>query len=283
MRIRSVAAALLMLTAMVAAPAPAAAAVDGRWAQPGPYAVSVQIRAAHTLYYPTRMDGRHPVVVWGNGTFAWPGIYGDLLRHLASHGIIVAAANTSWAGTGVEMRAGIDLMTSLNGDPSSPFYQHVDVGHVGATGHSQGGLGAINAGGADPRIDTTVPIQPGPGGNASRLRGPGLFLAGERDTTVRPAWVVADWDEADQVPAVYGALRGADHFVPTGNGGGFRGVITAWFRFHLMADERARGEFFGGLGVAPQKAQLGAGCGLCTDAAWTDVRRNAKALAVPGV
>jgi hypothetical protein len=37
-----------------------------------------------------------------------------------------------------------------------------------------------------------------------------------------------------------------------------------------MGDEQARGRFFG------------PGCGLCGDPAWTDVRRNAKALQVAG-
>jgi len=69
---------------------------------------------------------------------------------------------------------------------------------------------------------------------------------------------------------VFGELGGASHATPAGGGGGFRGPLTAWFRFHLMGDEQARGEFFG------------TGCGYCTSAAWSDFQRNARALAVPG-
>jgi hypothetical protein len=60
--------------------------------------------------------------------------------------------------------------------------------------------------------------------------------------------------------------------VTVGDGGGFRGMTTAWFRFWLMGDEQARGEFFG----------PAATCGICTDPAWSDVRRNTRALAIPG-
>ncbi|WP_236005358.1 alpha/beta hydrolase [Amycolatopsis pittospori] len=63
------------------------------------------------------------------------------------------------------------------------------------------------------------------------------------------------------------------HIGATGHsqgGGGFRGAITAWFRFWLSGGERARGEFFG------------PSCGLCRDGEWSDVQRNAKAPAVSG-
>ncbi|MGW0535593.1 hypothetical protein [Streptomyces sp. NPDC003032] len=43
-------------------------------------------------------------------------------------------------------------------------------------------------------------------------------------------------------PAVfYAEQRGADHYgIP-----GLHGPVTAWFRFHLMRDEQARGLYFG--------------------------------------
>lgn len=65
-------------------------------------------------------------------------------------------------------------------------------------------------------------------------------------------------------------LRGASHLTAIGNGGGFRGVTTAWFRFHLMGDEEARGEFFG------------TSCAICGSPAWSEVRRNALARQIPG-
>ncbi|HEY8544698.1 MAG TPA: hypothetical protein VIL36_06610, partial [Acidimicrobiales bacterium] len=61
--------------------------VNGQWDRPGPYAVTVhKANAVTTVYRPTDLgrDGvRHPVILWGNGTFAWPAVYEGLLRHWA--------------------------------------------------------------------------------------------------------------------------------------------------------------------------------------------------------
>ncbi|WP_244180811.1 hypothetical protein [Amycolatopsis pretoriensis] len=89
------------------------------------------------------------------------------------------------------------------------------------------------------------------------------------DVIVVPALlVIPRYYAASQVPAVYGELAGATHFTPAGDGGGFRGAITAWFRYWLAGDQQARGVFFG------------PGCTLCADPAWSKVLRNAKALEV---
>jgi len=140
----------------------------------------------------------------------------------------------------------------------------VDLASIGASGHSQGGSGAVNAG-ADRRVKTIAPIQPGPLNSPSALRGPALFLAGERDLIVPPVLVRSIYDRADQVPAVYAELKGARHVTAVGDAGGFRGVTTAWFRHQLMGDAAAGALFFG-----PD-------CGLCNDPAWSDVRRNSRA------
>ncbi|MET9105999.1 alpha/beta hydrolase family protein [Streptomyces zhihengii] len=252
-------------TAPTAATAEAAAA---DWGAPGPYATAVEVGAVTTLYYPRDIatsDRRHPVIVWGNGTFAFPVVYRDLLLHWASHGFVVAAANTPQSNLGVSMRAGIDLLTRRDADPGSPFHNAVDLEHIGASGHSQGGAAAIVVG-ADPRIDTVLPIQPGPLADIDGVRVPALLLAGQKDSIVLPFLVRAFYDDADHIPAVYGELRGADHFTVVGDPGPFAAPTTAWFRAHLTGDLTARAQF------------LGAGCGICADSAtWSDVRRNGLA------
>ncbi|WP_378740835.1 acetylxylan esterase [Nocardia brasiliensis] len=258
------AAALLVTPILPAVAAPPAV----EWDKPGPHQVQVQAMTDHTLYFPAKMD-RHPVIIWGNGSLARPAIYDGLLRHWASHGFIVAAANTVWATSGSEMLQGIDLLTRLNQQSDSPFHQKVDLANIGASGHSRGGGGSLNAG-ADPRVDTTVPIEPGPRPSPAALRGPTFLLAGENDTIVTPAGVKQFYESADHIVAIYGSLAGAGHFTPLNDGGGFRGPSTAWFAFHLQGDERARGEFFG------------ANCGICTSKAWNEVQRNRLAQQVPG-
>lgn len=279
---------LVLLTALVlvlSAPVGAAAAAptapaatsdavtaSGGHSGPGPYATAVEVGAVTTLYYPRDIadsDRRHPVIVWGNGTFAFPVVYRDLLLHWASHGFVVAAANTPQSNPGISMRAGIDMLTRRDADPGSVFHGRVDLENIGASGHSQGGAASIVVG-ADPRVDTVVPIQPGPLADIDRVHGPVLLLAGQRDSIVLPALVRAFYHDADHIPAVYGEVRGADHFTVVGDPGPFAAPTTAWFRLHLMGDGAAHGEFFG-----PD-------CGICTDiGTWSDVRRNARAADFP--
>jgi chlorophyllase-like protein len=215
---------------------------------PGPYEVSVREDAEHWYYYPTDLGDAprpHPVVLWGNGTWVRPEHYDALLRHLASHGFIVAAAYTSNAGSGREMLAGLDNLTAFNRDPESPFYRNVDVGTVATMGHSQGGGGAIEAG-RDPRVDVVVPIEPWQG-NVSGLHGPTFFLSGQEDTVIPPATVRQKYDaSSSRIPAAYGEVAGADHIVsPLVDGHEFRAPITAWLRWHLLVDVEAKRQFVG--------------------------------------
>ncbi len=253
-----------------AAPAPATA-IDSVWSEPGPFAVTVEaLDSDHTVYRPTDLaaGAAHPVIIWGNGTGVTPQLYDGLLRHWASFGFVVAAANTLNAGSGQEMLAGARVLIKENARPGSPYFGRIDTGHIGATGHSQGGGGAIAAG-ADPLVTTTVPIEPGPQGDIRALHGPMFILGGQFDVIVSPQLlVIPRFAQASQIPAVYGELAGATHATPAGDGGGFRGATTAWFRYWLAGDSRAGQVFFG------------PNCAICSDPAWSDVRRNAPAEAV---
>jgi len=194
--------ALAALGTLALAPAPAASAAPAQagactpsptanYGATGPFAVTVQPESAHTYYRPTNLGSggctRHPVILWGNGTFTTPSFYDALLRHLASHGFIVAAANTSNAGTGQEMLQGLTNLASFNGQSGSPYYQRVDLDRVGTTGHSQGGSGAVRAA-LDARVDTTFPLEPGLG-TARGIHGTALYFAGQNDTIISPTYV----------------------------------------------------------------------------------------------
>lgn len=262
----------------VAAPAPVAAEFGagsaGGYGDPGPYATAVDVGAVTTLYYPRDIadsDRRHPVIVWGNGTFAFPAVYRDLLLHWASHGFIVAAANTPQSNLGISMRAGIDMLEHRDADSGSDFHGRVDLDNIGASGHSQGGAASIVVG-DDPRVDTVLPIQPGPLADIDDVDDPALLLAGQRDSIVFPWLVRSFYNDADHIPAIYGEVRGADHFTVVGDPGPFAAPTTAWFRLHLMGDQAAYSEFFG------------SDCGICTDSdTWSDVRRNDLAVGFPAL
>jgi len=235
----------------------------------GPFATTRQAGGSTcTIFRPTTLGQggvTHPVILWGNGTFSSPSNYAALLTHLASHGFIVAAANTSNAGNGSQMLNCLAFITTQNSTSGSVFFNRVDLARVGASGHSQGGAGTIMAG-RDARVKATAPLEPYilpiPGGGAfsnasiGQQRGPMFLLSGGSDTVAVPSRHQQPVFNGTNVPVVWGTLAGASHGVPSGNGGGMRGPVTAWFRAKLMDDASAARLF-------PPT------CTLCTTTGWT--------------
>jgi hypothetical protein len=237
---------------------PALPSVGGDFAASGPYETTSTRTSTTTYYYPTEVgrDGMlHPVILWGNGTAASTSTYAGLLRHFASHGFIVAAANTTNAGSGSEMLAGIDGLSSVPALAGA-----ADLEHIGATGHSQGGGGAVQAG-ADPRVDTVFPIEGCFGGTSGLDDTSAIFLAGQSDAIVSPILVRGCFTGAD-FPAAYAEAAGATHFTAIGDGGVFRAAATAWARWHLAGDTEAAGLF---VGDTP---------GLASSSGWSEFETN---------
>lgn len=229
----------------------------------GPFDVTVEQASEHTYFSPANLGSqgcdRHPVILWGNGTFTTPNVYGGLLEHLASHGFIVAAANTSNAGSGEEMLAGLDNLTAFDADSGSRYHDRVATDLVATTGHSQGGAGTVRAA-MDPRVTTMMPIEGST--TPTGVTGTALYLAGENDP-LRGGMQDA-YAASSDIGAAYAELAGAGHLEPLGNGGGFRPALTAWARWQLMGDGTAGAQF------------LGADCGLCTSSAWSDYEANER-------
>ncbi len=86
-----------------------------------------------------------PAVVWANGTGNTNENYLASLTSLASYGFIVMGCNDQNMGDGsTQYRMG-EYLLQLNEDPDSIFYRKIDIDHIGAGGHSQGGCSAVNA------------------------------------------------------------------------------------------------------------------------------------------
>jgi len=238
------------------------------FADRGPFETTQQALGDCTVFRPNTLGGNgllHPVIIWGNGTFSWPEIYSGLLSHLASHGFIVAAANTSNAGDGSQMIACLDNVIAANDVVGSPFYQHVDPRLVGAAGHSQGGAGTIMAG-RDARVKVTAPVEPYigwiPGGGSFdedavwEQQGPMFLLSGSLDVVALPLLHQRPvYDDVNQ-PVFWATRSGVTHFEPVGSAGEFRSPLTAWFRAWLMGD------------VAASKV-FDKPCTLCSSTKWT--------------
>jgi hypothetical protein len=212
-----------------------------------------------TMYRPGNLTANHAVIIWGNGTGSSPSTYASLLRHWASWGFVVVAANTSNAGTGS------DMISCLNAVQSSSIGGQLSS-QVGTSGHSQGGGGSIMAG-RDSRVNATAPIQPYTAGlghsssSQSQQQGPMLLLSGSSDFIASPGINQAPVFSRANVPVFWATRSGASHFEPVGDGGDFRGISTAWFLYQLTGDDNAAELFEGN------------NCGFCNASGW-DVERK---------
>jgi len=216
---------------------------------------------ACTVFRPVELKPGSPIVLWGNGTGTQPLNYAGLLHHLASYGFVVAAANTPNAGSGAEMLACLDWLTTENARPGSAYKDKLDLAKVGATGHSQGGRGALMAG-RDPRVKTTAPLMPAamggdPAAAAGQQHGPMLLLSGGADGIAPPATNQKPVFDAAAMPVTWLTDQRAGHLAPMRDGGAYKAALTAWFLYQLDGDQTA-GEMFSG-----------DRCGYCTAAGWT--------------
>ena len=101
----------------------------------------------YKVWYPSALEEgsqEWPIVVMANGTGVPASRYEPIFQHLASWGFVVIGneQQASWQGDGSE--GALELLIRLNEDPESAFYQKLDLECVGAAGHSQGAIGAIN-------------------------------------------------------------------------------------------------------------------------------------------
>ncbi|GAA5056179.1 poly(ethylene terephthalate) hydrolase family protein [Nocardia callitridis] len=269
------------------------AGIESKYFADGPSAVTERLGigccdatgARYDLWYPSDLEsgpGRHPIILWGNGSNAVPSQYTHLLRHLASWGFVVIATENKNTGSGAEIRQSLEFLLGREQDPSSVFHGKLDRGAVGAMGHSQGATGAVNAlrdsGGA---IKTAVPLElpsqalcssGGTCPDTRQLTTGSLFLVNGSRDGISPSNQLLPWQvvglhsnrayyEATppQVPKVWATYNGADHNDPQGQPDcgaasnpcgvgvfGYLGYPTAWLRAQLTGDPEARSAFRSG-------------------------------------
>lgn len=108
----------------------------------------------YEVWYPVDIaedDDTYPVVIISNGTGVPASKAKAVWEHYASWGFIVLATEEeySWNGFSSEMCARfaekLNTQDKIGEWDENPLKEHLDLGHVAAVGHSQGGVGAINA------------------------------------------------------------------------------------------------------------------------------------------
>ncbi|UZK65362.1 hypothetical protein [Sphingomonas sp. M1-B02] len=248
----------------------------------GPYPAFKQEVASlpnHVVYQPRNLAAlkgrRMPVYVFGNGGCSSDGASARLhLLEIASHGYLAVALGTIKSGPGVarggppganldqtttqQMIDAIDWAVAENGRSGSPLRNRLDLGKIAVSGHSCGGLQAIDAS-RDPRVTTTIVMNsgvynPGREGRSSvkigkerllDLKGSALYVLGGPTDIAYPNGM-DDFRRITHIPVVVANL-------PVGHGGTFgtphggqgAALVVKWLDFRLKGD-RAAGRWFDG-------------------------------------
>lgn len=221
-----------------------------------------QLGDGQIVFYPESLlvqdEETYPVIVWANGTMCAPALYYGLLSDLAAGGYIVVANRELFAGNGNAQRASIDFITAENYDAGSVFYGKADLEHIGAAGHSQGGMSSVNAAAADARIDCVFTIA----GNvqtdsAAQLTVPAFYAAGASDWIVPASLYVRPAYNSTNSAAVYASLKGAGHTKCCTSPGSYSGYMTAWFNAFLKEDSTAYQVFTAGGALSRDRSWTG--------------------------
>jgi hypothetical protein len=215
----------------------------------------------------------HPILVWSNGhtdnpeqnppdcvvnsaANKWCGQYLPVIEHLASHGFVVIASlsTTTSKGDPLPSIVGLDWLLSQAEDSTSLYYHRLDTAHIGALGHSEGGMATCMMA-KDPRF---VAISTVSGTSTiTAIHGPALFFCGgtegDNGSVCNNIQKVAS-SITTQPSMLINNLK-ADHgsWAYEGAGGVDISGLAAWFRLHLMGDTAQRKRFFGDA------------CTFCTD------------------
>lgn len=218
----------------------------------------------YITYYPTELeasDKKYPVIVISNGSGTPISKYPAVQKHFASWGFIVIGTEEEYDWNGFAAEMCLRHLKRWNdnekiNDTKSIFYQKVDFENVGIVGHSQGGVGVINAITAQPHKDTykaAVSLSPTNKTlaynleweyDAALINTPIMLVSGAGGGD---DWVVT----GEQLNEIYNDIKsnklamrrkdtphGLVHY-------SVNGYVTAWFMWHLKGDEDAAKAFVG--------------------------------------
>lgn len=221
----------------------------------------------YEVYYPSdiaSMDGPLPVVVFVNGTGVVGSKYPALQKHLASWGFIAIATEEeyAWNGFSAEMCVRyLEMLDTYEGEVNgraNPLLGKVDLERVGVTGHSQGGIGVINAITDQKHADIYKAAVILSCGNTdfsaafqwsfddTLIRTPTAILGTTGNTDAQIAPLESLQKLYDNIPSdvtkVLARRNDADHGEMLYYGDGY---VTAWFMYYLQDDTEAGNAFFG--------------------------------------
>ncbi|MCD8040383.1 MAG: alpha/beta hydrolase [Clostridia bacterium] len=244
----------------------------------------------YEIWYPAEMEtsGKtYPLVVMVNGTGVPASKYEAVFDHLASWGFIVIGNENENPYSGLSSSMSLDFMLELNGDNASVFYGKVDTINIGIGGHSQGGVGTINAVTAQDNGSMYTAMYTASATSkywtqsteweydVSGINIPYLMVAGTGYIDAGTAENITVEDEqgicplyslkenynnlSDDVDKVMMRRVDTDHgdMLPMADG-----YMTAWFMYYLQGDTYAGGAF------------TGSSAEILSNSVWQDVNKN---------
>ncbi len=274
-------------------------ACDPKDQGPAPSAVNVQAKGAAftgtqqvvvetdpglsgaTIFRPKELKpgARYPIVAWAQGGCSQNGTSNpEFNGEIASHGYLMIAdgtpngqgnraQTTDYKAMGAPLVKYLDWAIAENDRPCSQYYRALDTTKIAVFGWSCGGLMTEGAA-TDPRVTTFMINNSGmlsfDQKIADAMHTPGLILLGGQSDAAYPNGM-NDFAKIGKIPLVVASVDvGHGGTYQADNGGSFAKVDLAWLDWWLKGDEGPNGK---GL-------FLGAGCGLCSDSAWTIQSKN---------
>ena len=215
------------------------------------------------IYYPADIASMEklPIVIFVNGTGTGGSKYTALQKHMAYWGFITVATEeqNAWNGFSAEMSVRVlDLLNTYQEEgKENQFYGKVDMDRIGVTGHSQGGIGVINAITDQRHADsykaavllsstqTDMSAALLWDNDPSLIHTPILMIGstGQTDAAITPLEAMEHTYSIipDGVDKVMARRNDCDHGEMLYFGDGY---VTAWFMYYLQGDAEAGKAFF---------------------------------------
>ena len=226
---------------------------------------NVELFNKYKIWYPLELENdngkKYPIVLFANGTGVPYSKYEAIFDHLASWGFVVIGNDDVNSATGESSSITLNYILSLNNNKESIFYDKLDIEHIGISGHSQGGVGAINAvtNFNNSNMFTSIYTASTTSlelANAlewdydvTKVSIPYFMVAGTGKVdaeTITPLYsLIKNYDSLnDNVKSVMARRKNIDHGDMLIYADSY---MTAWFRYTLMNDNDASGVFEGKL------------------------------------
>jgi hypothetical protein len=229
----------------------------------------------HTIWRPEPVGMiKHPILAWGmgacsNDSTSSGGVFSEMLREMASHGILVIADGTpggvgtgSDTGTTAALIKAMDWAEKENERPCSKYYHKLETKKIAVSGQSCGGIMAENAA-ADPRVTAAIPFDSGLFARDTalymKLHTPMAIVdAGPDDIAYSNGQ--ADFQAINTIPIMFANYEfnsSFEHnagFTDQDNSGVFGVLAIAWLNWWLFDD----------MGPTGKGYFVGDQCGVCS-------------------